>query len=82
MKVHVPESLLAQAGERVVGLRCGGRELAAERIVLSGDHVIVRDLPGGVGDFVDVEVTVSPGVQEVDGVRQFGVILVSVRVEL
>lgn len=81
MKVHVPAALLEQAGKRVVALRCSGHDLGAETIVLSGDHLLVRNLPAVTAAWVDVEVQVSPPVQEDDDGRKLGLILASVQIE-
>ena len=72
----------AQAGKRVVALRCSGHDLGAETIVLSGDHLLVRNLPAVTGAWVDVEVQVSPPVQEDDDGRKLGLILASVQIEV
>lgn len=81
MKVYVPDALLDE-GKLVVTARCGGRDLGADTIALSGDHVLVRDLPAVAGATVDVEVEVSPGLRAPGDGRMLGLILASVQIEV
>ncbi|MFN7935716.1 MAG: methyltransferase domain-containing protein [Bryobacteraceae bacterium] len=80
LKVYVPDALLDE-GKLMVALRCAGRELGADTIALSGDHVLVRDLPAVEGAWVDVEVEVSPGLRVAGDGRMLGLILASVQIE-
>ncbi len=77
LKVHLPEP----TAERTIAIHCAGQNLGTDTLALSGDHLLTRDLPPATGPHIDVDISVTPPLQESKEGRALGVILASAQIE-